>query len=94
MNLPEPAATLVASFFPKPIPRGTLVYPQRKRATKDKPAAPFKSGGMPGKATGGGRFCSCGGFRSGVRWPGGQLTYPCSKAMTRHEDGSWEIDQP
>ena len=79
---------LVAQFLPKPITKGTLVYPQRGKHKA------FKTGGKPGTTTGGGRYCSCGSFRSGVRWPNGELTFCCHKALTRHEDGSWEIDQP
>jgi len=40
------------------------------------------------------RFCrleGCTGQRMGVRWPGGKVTWPCSKGMKSRSNGDWEI---
>lgn len=43
-----------------------------------------RTGKMTGRLTGGSRGCAegCRGRRLGVRWPDGQLTWPCTKGMT------------
>lgn len=50
-----------------------------------------------GLATGGAarsRRCTmegCLGVRYGVRWPDGELTYPCSKGLIDRDDGSFQL---
>ncbi len=47
-----------------------------------------------GLATGGTRKCqmeSCLGIRVGVRWPDGQLTWPCSKGLIDRDDGMFQL---
>ena len=48
-----------------------------------------------GLATGGqARRCTmegCGGARYGVRWPDGELTYPCSKGLIDRDDGTFQL---
>lgn len=64
----------------------------RNKTDKEKVKA---KGGEIGHATGGQRDCNlhgCRGVRIAVRWPDGKITYPCTKGMTKHEDGSWEIN--
>ena len=43
-----------------------------------------RCGKETGTVTGGGYLCrmeGCGGWRVGVRWPNGAITFPCSKGM-------------
>lgn len=48
-----------------------------------------------GLLTGTGYRCrleGCSGMRLGVKWPEGNLTWPCSKGLTQNADGkSWRI---
>lgn len=46
-----------------------------------------------GRPTGGTRTCfdGCIGRRIAVRWPGGELTYPCSKGLFERDDGHRQI---
>ena len=62
------------------VSKGTVVW-SRKRTKK-------------GEATGSTHLCrleGCSGRRITTKWPGGQITHPCSKGMNFNEDGSWEI---
>jgi len=34
----------------------------------------------------------CGGVRIYVRWPGGQITQPCSQGITQIAQGVWQIE--
>lgn len=61
-------------------PRGTVVRHRYKGRT------------YTGKTTGGWRGCACGspsGFRVGVRWEDGSLTWPCLKGMAASE--GWSV---
>lgn len=47
-----------------------------------------------GRATGNYHECSmhgCGGQRVSVRWPNGQITFPCSKGMIKERGGDWRL---
>jgi hypothetical protein len=48
-----------------------------------------------GRLTGGSRRCAlegCRGVLLGVRWPDGELTWPCTRGMTwDNAKGEWEI---
>lgn len=59
---------------------------------KGTPVAP-RGGGAEGKLTGGWRRCQmegCMGRRLGVRWPSGEITWPCTRGMDFVE-GAWVI---
>lgn len=46
-----------------------------------------RSGKERGKTTGGTRQCKlegCSGCRIGVRWPNGEITWPCSKGLKNY----------
>ncbi|KKN02744.1 hypothetical protein LCGC14_1114690 [marine sediment metagenome] len=49
---------------------------------------------VKGTTTGGGHVCpieSCGEWCIGVRWPDGELTYPCTGGMVMRSDGARQI---
>ena len=61
--------------------KGTRVY------NRDGEAFGLATGGYP-------RHCTlegCRGVRYGVRWPDGELTYPCSKGLIDRNDGSFQL---
>lgn len=55
----------------------------------------YSSGGETfGVKTGGSRRCGlegCRGRKIGVRWPNGELTYPCTDGLVSHPSGASQI---
>ena len=53
-----------------------------------------RDGRERGQRTGGQRHCAlegCTGMRIGIRWPNGQLTWPCTKGLAQRPDGDWQL---
>jgi hypothetical protein len=47
-----------------------------------------------GQRTGGYRHCQlegCSGIRIGIRWPDGQVTWPCTKGLIFLGNGEWQM---
>jgi hypothetical protein len=52
------------------------------------------SGAQRGERTGGWRSCQlagCRGVQVAIRWPGGKITYPCTRGLVLRPDGDWQI---
>lgn len=53
-----------------------------------------RGGSKEGVTTGGAHMCrleGCRGMRIAVRWPGGRMTYPCTKGMSQR-GARWAIE--
>ena len=53
-----------------------------------------RNGKTTGRPTGGLHPCTlegCRGSRVAVRWPNGQITFPCTRGMNATKRGDWRI---